>query len=60
MRARAARPVFRASQRSREKIRQLEPAAMVTLVKSIRDNVRRAAAQAGWNGPILELPYPGR
>lgn len=42
------------------KIRQLEPAAIVTLVKSIRDNVRRAAAQAGWRGPILELPYPGR
>jgi len=42
------------------KIRQLEPAAIVTLVKSIRDNVRRAAARAGWRGPILELPYPGR
>lgn len=42
------------------KIRQLEPAAIVTLLNSIRDNVRRAAAQAGWSGPILELPYPGR
>jgi hypothetical protein len=42
------------------KIRQLEPAAMVTLVKSIRANVRRVAAQAGRSGPILELPYPGR
>ena len=41
-------------------IRQLEPAAIVTLLKSIRDNVRRAAADAGWHGPILELPYPGR
>jgi len=41
-------------------IRQLEPAAIVTLLKSIRDNVRRAAAQSGWRGPILELPYPGR
>ena len=41
-------------------IRQLQPSAIVTLVKSIRDNVRRAAAQAEWRGPILELPYPGR
>ena len=38
----------------------LEPAAIVTLLKSIRDNVRRAASQAGRHGPILELPYPGR
>jgi hypothetical protein len=42
------------------KIRRLEPAAILTLLNSIRDNVRRAAAQAGWRGPILELPYPGR
>ena len=42
------------------KIRQLEPAAIVTLLKSIRGNVRRAAAQAGWRGPVLEVPYPGR
>ena len=41
-------------------IQQLEPAAIVTMLKSIRDNVRRAAAEAGWHGPILELPYPGR
>jgi len=41
-------------------IRQLEPAAIVTLLNSIRDNVRRAAAQALWRGPILEVPYPGR
>jgi hypothetical protein len=27
---------------------------------SIRANVRRAAAEAGWCDPILELPYPGR
>ena len=42
------------------KIRQLEPAGIVTLTKSIRDNVKRAAAQAKWCGPILEVPYPGR
>lgn len=42
------------------KIRQLHPAAIVTLVKSIRDNVWRAATRAGWHGLIVELPYPGR
>jgi hypothetical protein len=42
------------------KIRMREPAAIVVLVKSIRDNVRRATAGTGWRGPILELPYPGR
>ena len=42
------------------KIRQLRPAAIVALLKSIRGNVRRATARAGWSGPILELPYPGR
>jgi hypothetical protein len=41
-------------------IRRFKPTAIVTLVKSIRDNVRRAAAQSGWQGPILVLPYPGR
>lgn len=42
------------------KIRQLRPAAIVALLQSIRENVRRATARAGWSGPILELPYPGR
>jgi hypothetical protein len=42
------------------RIRHLEPAGIVTLVKSIRDNVQRAAGHARWRGPILDLPYPGR
>ena len=41
-------------------LRRLQPAAIVTLLKSIRDNVRRAAAVGGCRGPIIELPYPGR
>lgn len=41
-------------------IRRLQPAGIATLVKSIRNNVQRAASRAGWCGPILELPYPGR
>jgi hypothetical protein len=42
------------------RIRQFDPAAIVTLLRSIQGNVRRATAQAGWHGPILEVPYPGR
>lgn len=42
------------------RIRDLEPAAIVTLLRSIRDNVERAASRAGWSGQILHLPYPGR
>ena len=67
-----ARPVDHLDARSRraaclagelrltQTFRRLQPAAIVTLLKSIRDNVRRAAAVAGCPGPILELPYPGR
>ena len=60
MRGRAARPVLRALPELTLKIRRLKPSAIVTLVKSIQDNVRRAAVEARWRGPILELPYPGR
>lgn len=41
-------------------IRQLHPAVIVTLVRSIAPNVRRAQQRAKWNGLHLELPYPGR
>jgi len=41
-------------------IRALQPAAIVTLLRSIRDNVQRSVALAEWRGPILEVPYPGR
>jgi len=41
-------------------LRDLRPQVIVTLVRSIRANVRRAQEQAGWSGPHLELPYPGR
>jgi hypothetical protein len=42
------------------RIRLLRPAAIVILLRSIRSNVRRAAEGAGWEGPMIELPYPGR
>jgi hypothetical protein len=41
-------------------IAQLNPPTIVTLLRSIEDNVARAAAQAGWQGPIVHAPYPGR
>jgi hypothetical protein len=42
------------------KIRQLHPKTVVTVVRSVGINVRRAEQQANWSGPHFELPYPGR
>ena len=41
-------------------IKKYRPGAVVTLVRSIEANVRRAKLQAGWSGQSVELPYPGR
>jgi len=41
-------------------IQTLRPETIVTLLHSIRDNVDRAVAHAGWKGQRLDLPYPGR
>lgn len=41
-------------------IDRLNPLKIVTLLRSIEANVTRAAFQAGWLGPFLHLPYPGR
>lgn len=41
-------------------IRTLRPEIIITVVRSIGENVRRAGEQAAWSGPHLELPYPGR
>ena len=38
----------------------LNPKAVVTIVRSIAVNVRRALQTADWSGEYLELPYPGR
>jgi hypothetical protein len=42
------------------RIKRLQPQAIVTLVQSIQNNVERAIHRAGWQGPLLNLPYPGR
>ena len=42
------------------RLRRLRPLAVVTVVRSIGNNVRRAEAAAGWSGLHVELPYPGR
>jgi len=41
-------------------IRRLNPEVVVTVVRSIAGNVRRAQSRAEWQGTYLELPYPGR
>jgi hypothetical protein len=41
-------------------IRTLRPEIIITVVRSIGENVTRAREQAAWSGPHLELPYPGR
>jgi hypothetical protein len=41
-------------------INELQPQSIATVVRSIRGNVERAARLAGWHGPRLDLPYPGR
>ncbi len=41
-------------------IRRLQPRAIVTLLRSIRENVDRAASRAGWHGLRIDVPYPGR
>ena len=41
-------------------IAELNPDCIVTLLRSIEPNVKTAAANAGWDGRLLHLPYPGR
>jgi hypothetical protein len=38
----------------------LAPLAIVTVVRSIEPNVRRAISRADWEGEWLAIPYPGR
>jgi hypothetical protein len=41
-------------------IRRLQPEMIISLVRSIRDNVERAVQNSDWHGLVLDLPYPGR
>jgi hypothetical protein len=41
-------------------IAELQPEIIVTVVRSIAPNVRRAQELAKWDGQSLEVPYPGR
>jgi hypothetical protein len=41
-------------------IQTLQPETIVTLVRSIRANVERAALRASWTGTLIAVPYPGR
>lgn len=39
---------------------ELQPRTMVSMVRSIAANIRRALGTAHWTGEYVELPYPGR
>ena len=41
-------------------VRELQPPVIVVLLKSLRENVERAAQRAGWQGRLIDVPYPGR
>jgi len=41
-------------------LKEISPRIVVTVVRSISANVRRAQRQADWSGAYFELPYPGR
>lgn len=41
-------------------VKQLQPKVMITVVRSIAENVVRAQGRANWLGTHLELSYPGR
>ena len=43
-----------------ETIRTLKPKFIISVVRSIQNNVSRACAQAGFGGQHINLPYPGR
>jgi hypothetical protein len=49
-----------AEARLSRRLRQLRPKIIVTVVRSISGNVRRAEERASWSGLHVELPYPGR
>jgi hypothetical protein len=59
--AKPRRAACRASEaRLAGSIRRLQPEGIAIVVRSIRGNVERAADSAGWQGPVFDLPYPGR
>lgn len=59
-------PAQRRTQRSRgekalaHSIAELQPAQIAPVLRSILRNVENAIRRAGWTGPVLQLPYPGR
>jgi hypothetical protein len=41
-------------------IAELQPVVIGILLRSIGRNVGNAIARAGWQGEVIQLPYPGR
>jgi hypothetical protein len=58
---RARRAACKSSEESlAQTIQLLNPPTIAILLRSIEKNVRRAMDLAGWGGPVILLPYPGR
>lgn len=43
-----------------EKLIELRPVKIASMLRAIAEHVTRAAESANWRGEILQLPYPGR
>jgi hypothetical protein len=41
-------------------VKEISPKILITVVRSISANVKRAQMRANWTGTYYELPYPGR
>ena len=41
-------------------VKKLQPSIIICVVQSIVPNVTRSLERAGWAGPRVDLPYPGR
>jgi hypothetical protein len=41
-------------------LKELQPKVVISVVRSISANIKRAQAGANWKGLLAELPYPGR
>jgi hypothetical protein len=41
-------------------IARMRPQMIVTMLRSIEDNVANAVSRTNWSGPLIHVPYPGR
>jgi hypothetical protein len=60
LRAERSRACVRSEARFAAALKQLQPPIVVTLVRSIAPNVRRALVRANCSCSVVEVPYPAR